>query len=681
MLNADPVLTATQNLFMGQGLNQTVPFLARFTDVVETDPQDFSAQIDWGDGSSLTTINSTGIGDGYLEYSSPTGDIGSLISGRVTAQHAYALSGTYNVSLTLVDGLGGSATENFQIDVFPIASFTQLSISGASTTDEGSPYSLSLASDFGVNSVTSYRISWGNEIQTGVGGSTTNIDHTYADDDMIATWESGAFFGGTNYQIFVAAELDNGDTYFAGVVALTVNNIPPVVTISGQGSVAADDTYTLNLSATDPGDDQIVAWAIDWDFTGDLNDPFATFAPEDFFFGNPPTATHIYTVDGSVNTILALAVDSDGLPVLSNALVVTVGTPPTADAGGPYTTFADTPITLSGSGMNGDGGPGVLTFAWDLDGDGIFGETGAGADRGDEVGANPVFDPAGLAGTDWTVYLQVTDENNVTSDTSSATVEVLAQGALVIDGTLHVVGDSVASDTVLVTLSGGDISVQSGSGTTTFAAGSVGDINIRTGDGNDVVVIAPTITNTVIIDGGAGNDLLVGGGGRSVFFGGEGNDFLFGGAGNDVLMGGSGNDQVFGGGGNDAVAGGEGSDIVEGGAGLDLLVGGQNSDLVAGGNGEDILVGGYTINDDNVAALDAIMAIWTSGTSFNSRVATLTGSGGLLEAGEAVFDDDSFDILIGGAGRDLVFGDTNPFDGALDLIALQMAQDRLIAVN
>lgn len=75
------------------------------------------------------------------------------------------------------------------------------------------------------------------------------------------------------------------------------------------------------------------------------------------------------------------------------------------------------------------------------------------------------------------------------------------------------------------------------------------------------------------------------------------------------------------------------------------------------------------------------MAIWTSAASFNSRVTSLTTSGGLLQAGVAVFDDDDLDIIIGGAGRDLVFGDTNPFDGAIDLIALQSAQDRLIAVN
>jgi hypothetical protein len=75
------------------------------------------------------------------------------------------------------------------------------------------------------------------------------------------------------------------------------------------------------------------------------------------------------------------------------------------------------------------------------------------------------------------------------------------------------------------------------------------------------------------------------------------------------------------------------------------------------------------------------MAIWGSAASFSSRVATLTASGGLLEANAAVFDDDDDDLLVGGAGRDLVFGDTNPLDGALDLIALQPLQDVLINLS
>jgi hypothetical protein len=103
--------------------------------------------------------------------------------------------------------------------------------------------------------------------------------------------------------------------------------------------------------------------------------------------------------------------------------------------------------------------------------------------------------------------------------------------------------------------------------------------------------------------------------------------------------------------------------------------------LLVGGNDEDILIGGYTTHDNNITALDAIMAIWGSTATFNSRVALLTATGGLLEAGATVFDDDAMDLVVGGAGRDLVFGDTNPWDGALDLIALQPLQDVLVAVN
>ena len=67
--------------------------------------------------------------------------------------------------------------------------------------------------------------------------------------------------------------------------------------------------------------------------------------------------------------------------------------------------------------------------------------------------------------------------------------------------------------------------------------------------------------------------------------------------------------------------------------------------------------------------------------AINSRVGTLTNSGGLLEAGVSVFDDDDDDTLIGGSGRDLIFGDTNPWDGAVDTIALQPLLDVLVAVN
>lgn len=51
-----------------------------------------------------------------------------------------------------------------------------------------------------------------------------------------------------------------------------------------------------------------------------------------------------------------------------------------------------------------------VTYLWDLDGDGLFGETGAAALRGEESGRTPVFNAAGLDGpSTWRVWLRASD--------------------------------------------------------------------------------------------------------------------------------------------------------------------------------------------------------------------------------------------------------------------------------
>jgi Ca2+-binding RTX toxin-like protein len=247
---------------------------------------------------------------------------------------------------------------------------------------------------------------------------------------------------------------------------------------------------------------------------------------------------------------------------------------------------------------------------------------------------------------------------------------------------LYVVGSS-SNDIAIITKVAGSIMVSAtfnDNNPVTFAESSVTEIQIRTRSGSDLVVTSPNVTITMSIDGGDGNDMLAGGGGRNVILGGAGNDILFGDGGDDVLLGGAGNDDLIGAGGNDVLVGGDGNDILRGGAGRDLLIGSQNDDRLDGGTDEDVLIGGVTIHDNNISALDAVMSIWGSAASFSSRVVALTSSGGLLEAGVAVFDDDANDVLIGGAGRDLYFGDTNPWDGTVDTIVLQALQDQLIAV-
>ncbi len=72
--------------------------------------------------------------------------------------------------------------------------------------------------------------------------------------------------------------------------------------------------------------------------------------------------------------------------------------PPTAEAGGPYAVGQGGSVTLHSSRSDPDQDAGLLDYLWDLDGDGLFGEVGAGAVQGDEVGPTPTFHAANLPG-------------------------------------------------------------------------------------------------------------------------------------------------------------------------------------------------------------------------------------------------------------------------------------------
>ena len=87
------------------------------------------------------------------------------------------------------------------------------------------------------------------------------------------------------------------------------------------------------------------------------------------------------------------------LPLLLLRRGATHAAPPTADAGGPYFVTEGGTVVLSGADSSDPNqSTASLTFQWDLDGDGMFGESGAAALRGDETGETPTFSAAGLDG-------------------------------------------------------------------------------------------------------------------------------------------------------------------------------------------------------------------------------------------------------------------------------------------
>src|SRR3569623_290986 len=102
-------------------------------------------------------------------------------------------------------------------------------------------------------------------------------------------------------------------------------------------------------------------------------------------------------LDGpSMLTIKLRVTDDEGDATTVSTTVTVVNVAPPAFAGGPYAVNEGGTVVLAGSGSDFAGDP--LTYAWDLDGDGIFGESGVDALYGEENLQNPTFKAAKLAG-------------------------------------------------------------------------------------------------------------------------------------------------------------------------------------------------------------------------------------------------------------------------------------------
>ncbi len=186
----------------------------------------------------------------------------------------------------------------------------------------------------------------------------------------------------------------------------------------------------------------------------------------------------------------------------------------------------------------------------------------------------------------------------------------------------------------------GNDSLDGGAGTLDLLRES-GDVDFKltntalTGIGTDVIT-ANTIEQ-VGLTGGVGNNRLDASGFTL------GAVTLDGGDGNDVLLGGSKNDSLIGGGGQD------------------FLIGGTGIDNLSGGSGGDILIGGtITASINTPAKLSAIMAEWTRDGDLASRQTNLLNGGGLngtnkLNNTTVKNDSSAKDRLTGDDGTDWFF--------------------------
>ncbi|MES2354835.1 MAG: hypothetical protein V4568_10645 [Pseudomonadota bacterium] len=203
---------------------------------------------------------------------------------------------------------------------------------------------------------------------------------------------------------------------------------------------------------------------------------------------------------------------------------------------------------------------------------------------------------------------------------------------------------------------------------------SAGDDLIQAMGGNDTVIANRGGNNR--IEAGTGNDLVEAGAGDDVAIGGDGQDRLFGGASNDRLYATNevaldvaitqSRTQAASGLQGDWLDGGEGDDVIVGDAGNDALMGGYGEDILVGGGGDDNIFADY--NTLAAANWTLTRSINTSGDTsdyetlfVNSTYNATLGAADLIYAGAGddwVHAGGGDDIAYGDDGKDVLFGET-----------------------
>jgi hypothetical protein len=208
---------------------------------------------------------------------------------------------------------------------------------------------------------------------------------------------------------------DSGGLVGEDTATINVENAPPNVGIFNvPGTASEGQLVSFTAIATDPvGALDTLSYA--WTVTRP-DGSTSTFSgpPASFRFGR----------DGSYQVQVVASDEDGGASAPRTATVVVANLAPTAIPGGPYSVGQEGTITLAGSGTDPGGPDEALSFAWDFDGDGIYGETVTA--RGDERGPTPTFSAAGLrAGTVFVVSFRVTDDDGA-SQTRSQGISITA---------------------------------------------------------------------------------------------------------------------------------------------------------------------------------------------------------------------------------------------------------------
>jgi hypothetical protein len=257
---------------------------------------------------SLTYSIGDGAADATMTFRGTVADVNAALNGLT-----YTPNLGYNGSDTLVlttDDLGNTGSGGAMSDVDTVA-ITVGTPNQAPTADAGGPYTVIEGGSFTLD---------GTGSSDPEGDSLTyswdlNNDGTYGDTSGASTlvdWAKLQTYGIADSGTYtIGLRVDDGNGNVAtSTTTLTVTNAAPTLSVTGAATADQGSTYTLNLSASDPGDDTITSWTINW---GD--------GSIDTLAGNPSSATHVYTQPGLTYDITVSATDEDGTFTSSNLVV------------------------------------------------------------------------------------------------------------------------------------------------------------------------------------------------------------------------------------------------------------------------------------------------------------------------------------------------------------------------
>jgi hypothetical protein len=263
--------------------------------------------IHWGDGTDETVSGS------------PNGAVRT---------HTYADGpNTRTITVDLVDEDGthtSTGSKSVTVNNVP----PTIALAGATSVNEGSPYTLTLGAitDPGADTVTSYVIHWGDGTdETFAGVPTGTKTHTYAN-------------GPNNYAITLDLIDEDGTHTGAGTKGVTVDNVVPSVSAGNDATIDEGSAFSQSGSFTDPGAD---TWTATVDYgDGSGSQPLS-------LTGKTFSLNHTYADNGTFT--VTVTVNDDAGSGTDTVQVTVNNVPPTVSAGADATINEGSTFTQPGS--------------------------------------------------------------------------------------------------------------------------------------------------------------------------------------------------------------------------------------------------------------------------------------------------------------------------------------------